>query len=392
MTEVRRHEVVKIFSDRAFLPEGVPHVPMLYPFWGISEAGESEENRDRLDRYRDVGASIFKLTELEEAEIAVLPFDWEFTTWTQASFYPASHRLAMAFVARAREAGVPVVVFYESDVLGEVPVEGALVFGTSLYRSRRKPREFALPGWTEDVLSKFAGGRVTVRRKVPTPTVGFCGYAPPLKMPWGKAKLKELARWTLERTGAIRFLNVVPGSYPRVRAIRSLDRSPRVETNFLIRPYVIRPNRSALISRYSANSLPSTSEQLRPEAASRSKREFFQNMVDSDYVLCSRGFGNYSYRLYESLACGRIPLFLDTDCVLPYDFAIDWKRYCLWVDRSEFGSIPDRVAEFHDALSPGQFEELQLECRRLWEEWLAPEAFFAQFVRHLHAAGVIPTG
>jgi hypothetical protein len=62
------------------------------------------------------------------------------------------------------------------------------------------------------------------------------------------------------------------------------------------------------------------------------------------------------------------------------------------VDRSEFGSIPDRVAEFHDALSPGQFEELQLECRRLWEEWLAPEAFFAQFVRHLHAAGVIPTG
>jgi hypothetical protein len=69
-----------------------------------------------------------------------------------------------------------------------------------------------------------------------------------------------------QRTGAIHFLNVVPGSYPRV-AIRSLDRSTRVEMNFLICPYVIRPYRSALISRYSPNSLPSTSAQLRPEAA-----------------------------------------------------------------------------------------------------------------------------
>ena len=104
-------------------------------------------------------------------------------------------------------------------------------------------------------------------------------------------------------------------------------------------------------------------------------------MMDSDYVLCSRGFGNYSYRLYESLACGRIPVFVDTDCVLPYDFVIDWKRYCVWVDQSDLDSIPDRVAEFHDDLSPQQFEDLQLECRRLWEKWLAPEGFFAVGVK-----------
>jgi hypothetical protein len=115
-------------------------------------------------------------------------------------------------------------------------------------------------------------------------------------------------------------------------------------------------------------------------------------MMDSDYVLCSRGFGNYSYRLYESLACGRIPVFVDTDCVLPYDFVIDWKRYCVWVDQSDLDSIPDRVAEFHDDLSPQQFEDLQLECRRLWEKWLAPEGFFAQFARHLDTADLDSPG
>jgi hypothetical protein len=365
---------------------------MLYPFWGISDAGESEENRARLDRYREIGDSLFELTSLDRADVAVLPFDWEFTTWAGPSFAPASRDMAMAFAARAAEADVPVVVFYESDVLQEVPVEGALVFGTSLYRSRRKPNEFAVPGWTEDLLSRYAGGQVTIRRKPAKPTVGFCGYAPPLRMPWGKAKLKEMARWAIARTGATHLLNVIPGSYPRVQAIRMLERSRRLETNFLIRPYVIRPNRSTLLSRSNPGALPPTSAPLRPGLAASSRLEFFQNIVESDYVLCSRGFGNYSYRFYETLACGRIPLFIDTDCVLPYDFAIDWKRYCVWVDQSDLGSIPDRIAEFHGALSPGEFEGLQLECRNLWREWLAPEAFFAQFVRHLHAAGLAPPG
>ncbi len=116
---------------------------------------------------------------------------------------------------------------------------------------------------------------------------------------------------------------------------------------------------------------------------SRSRLEFLQNVVESDYVLCARGFGNYSHRLYEALACGRIPLFIDTDCVLPFDFAIDWKRFCVWVDQTDLRSVADRVAEFHASISGEEFEELQVACRRLWEEWLSPEAFFANFYRHL---------
>jgi hypothetical protein len=387
VSAVRRNDArMRIYSDRSFLPSGVPHVPMLYPFWGVSEIGETEQNRQRLDRYRHIGSSLFELTTLERADIAVLPFDWEFTRWTKADFFPATREFATAFVARANAAGVPIVIFYESDVVQEVPVDGALVFASSLYRSTRRPNEVAMPAWTEDLLSTYAGGRVSVRKKRGRPTVGFCGYAPPLGMPWGRPKLKELARWALARTGLIRLMSVIPASYPRVQAIRLLGRGSQVDTNFLIRPYVMRPNRSTALS-HSNRALPSASDESHADATS--KREFFDNMMDSDYVLCSRGFGNYSYRLYEALACGRIPLFIDTDCVLPYDFAIDWKRYCVWVAESELGSIADRVSDFHQALSPGEFEELQLACRRLWEDWIGPEAFFARFDLHLGGAGLL---
>jgi hypothetical protein len=117
-----------------------------------------------------------------------------------------------------------------------------------------------------------------------------------------------------------------------------------------------------------------------PDDVHRVRREYVQNIADSDYVLCARGAGNFSYRLYETLSCGRIPVFIDTDCVLPLESLIDWKQYCVWVDEWDLSRIGDRVAGFHASLTPAEFVERQRACRRLWETHLAPQGFFA----HLH--------
>jgi hypothetical protein len=69
--------------------------------------------------------------------------------------------------------------------------------------------------------------------------------------------------------------------------------------------------------------------------------------------------------------------------VLPYDFAADWREHCVWVDESELESIGDRVAAFHESLGEQEFVELQCECRRFWEKYIAPEGFFGRFHEHL---------
>jgi hypothetical protein len=107
-------------------------------------------------------------------------------------------------------------------------------------------------------------------------------------------------------------------------------------------------------------------------------------MVNSDYILCARGKGNFSFRLYETLSCGRIPVFINTDCVLPYDFEINWKEFCVWVEEEDIDSIAKRVAEFHNALTPEGFTAIQRKCRKLWEDRLSPEGFFANFHKHLN--------
>jgi hypothetical protein len=42
-----------------------------------------------------------------------------------------------------------------------------------------------------------------------------------------------------------------------------------------------------------------------------------EHMRSSTYVFCPRGTENYSFRLYEALSFGRIPVIIDTDMVFP---------------------------------------------------------------------------
>ena len=41
-------------------------------------------------------------------------------------------------------------------------MENSLLFSASMDRSKRTPRDFALPGWTDDLLTKYRGGKLDV--------------------------------------------------------------------------------------------------------------------------------------------------------------------------------------------------------------------------------------
>jgi hypothetical protein len=46
-------------------------------------------------------------------------------------------------------------------------------------------------------------------------------------------------------------------------------------------------------------------------------QEYKTNLLQSDYILCPRGFGNFSIRFYEALSSGATPLVIDSGSELP---------------------------------------------------------------------------
>lgn len=354
---------MKIYSDREFLPKGVEHVVMLYPFWGKNPEHPRAPERGRFDRYADAGRSFFEMSSLAEADFEVMPAPWERVMQNKEA-----RDLALQFASKSKQAGKRIVVYFCSDLNDEVPIENSVILRTSFFNSTRKFNEFALPAWSEDLLDRYAGGSLPVRKKRQKPVMGFCGYA---KEPTLKWKVQNLWRRAVNPTGSESRQESMPliGATIRARALRALADSSAVETNFIVR------------DRFLGGALRADGN-VDFERMQKVRLEFFQNLVDSDFVLCARGAGNFSYRLYETLCCGRIPVFINTDCVLPYEFTIDWSNYCVWVDQDEMKWVADKIADFYSALSPQDFIDLQHNCRKLWEKWLSPQGFFANFFLH----------
>jgi hypothetical protein len=346
---------LKIYSAAKYIPDGLPCFVMLAPFFGAPPEDPREPEAGRFDAYYERATELFELTTLARAEVAVLPVAWEHVRGD-----PRAEVLANELAQRAAEAGKPLVLFFISDSAEKVPLKSVCVFRTSMYRSRRDPNEFAVPAWSEDIVERHLGGHLSLRSKQERPTVGFCGFAG-YSMPTSD-------RMTVRaKTFARRMKHRVRKPTIRESVIARLRSSTTIDLNLVLREQF-----------WAGVGDPSVPHEERAKARS----EYVNNMIGSDYVVCARGGGNFSYRLYETLCAGRIPLFIDTDCVLPYDFELAWKDYCVCIDESELIDVEQRVMQFHESLSSEAFLDLQRRCRRLWEDRISPLGFFSNFYRH----------
>jgi len=311
-------------------------VHLLWPFWGASHW---------FDRYPPLygefmqrGRTLFTLTESpEQADCFLPPSGW------QQGGSPQAVRMAEL----ARRHGKPLLVFFCSDSYEDVPLEDAIVYRTSMDRSTRKPCEQSWPIWTCDILRSYGGGMVAERRWTSRPSVGYCGYVDyrnPFE--WAQRRLR----------GQISASMTLRGD-----AVRALLASPSVE------PRIIRRRRFG------------------GAAKPREREEFARNLLSSDYALVARGNGNFSFRLYEAMSAGTIPVFLDTDCCLPFDDVIPYRDLFVWVPADQVTRVGDYVTEYHSRLDDRSFNERRRTIRDVYDRYLSPLGFHRQLAARLAA-------
>ncbi len=227
--------------------------------------------------------------------------------------------------------------------------------------SLKKVNEIIQPGdMKSDLLDEYFSGEFQIRSKSQAPKVGFDGIAN-----YPKSKLAGTIAKNSIHYYSKKFMNdpissgpIIPYLLKRKKLLKVLSQSNLIETNFNIRdsfaPGTIGQNQQA-------------------------RKEFIQNIIESDYTFCFRGAANYSLRFYETLCLGRIPLFINTNCVLPFENNINWKEVVLWVDETEIDFLGEKIHDYHFSMSAEQFVEKQKYCREIWETYLSKEGFIQQF-------------
>lgn len=302
--------------------------------------------------------------QVAQADWAVLLYNW--------NYYHQSKRLGEAhqFIRQAQMAGKPVLTWVGGDFGARVPEPQVWVFGAAGYRSRAGSKRFGTPVFIRDPLREQGYAGIEPHPKPAKPRIGFCGYARTTALKTLAFMLNTLVRNTasaLHLSGAEPQTLYPPPVYLRQRILEKLSHSPRVETDFIQN------------TRYQAGARTALDQQ-------EARRRFFNNIRDTDYTLCVRGSGNFSVRLYETLAMGRIPILVDTDCLLPYADDPRWKTCCVYVRQEQIDQVDEMVSAFHNRLTEHDFIEVQQQARQFWEERLCMEGFFNHFAEHFQHA------
>ena len=209
-------------------------------------------------------------------------------------------------------------------------------------------------------LKIYKSNKIKIRPKNKIPKIGFCGHA--TSNPF--VRIYQIIKYLIINISRF-FKNPYNSNYEpffqsgfeRFKLLKHLESENGIETEFILR------------EKYRAGAKSDFERKS-------STKEFYNNIRNSDYVICLRGSGNFSIRFYETLMMGRIPIFINTDCLLPLEDLIDWRSHVVWIEWEDRYRITEILKNFHSKISQHDFEKLQLNNRQLWLKFLQPNQIF----------------
>jgi hypothetical protein len=231
-------------------------------------------------------------------------------------------------------------------------------FRMSGYRSKLSNRNQGFPAALTDQHFKiYKTKNIILRHKKKLPTVGFCGLASNDLFLRTKQNIKRIKDNLGNSENLFNNNTHQPkydSAYERYTILKKIEEAKFIRTNFIFRNQY----RGGAVTKNEIN---------------ETTLEYYDNMIKSDYIFCSRGYGNFSIRLYETLMMGRIPIFLNTDCLLPFPELINWENHLIWIEWNQKDNITRIIKNFHDGITDQKFKEIQLNNRNLWDEILKPK-------------------
>jgi hypothetical protein len=302
----------------------------------------------------------------DQAEVALFPFD---LASCLRSEYDRSELLDL--VASNARRGLRTLLLLTHDHVAPLNVgqPESIVLRTSMQWSLAYCSEYPLPIVVDD---PYGAGTFEPRPWTPLPVVGFIGHSGIL----GLHRAARAARAGVTGpvppghvSGEISMVDEVLktplniGLYIRQRALKALRSSE------IVRAWIVERDR------YFFHFDPVARLQLRDE--------YLRHLFSSDYILCVRGAGNFSIRLFETLAAGRVPVIVDTDLALPCADVIDWQGLGVWIPIGEIDRIDEVVARSHAEDGVEGFEQRQRAARAAFVDVLSAKGFSGYVAQHL---------
>lgn len=127
------------------------------------------------------------------------------------------------------------------------------------------------------------------------------------------------------------------------------------------------------------NTADEFSQLLHRKMSGGERRDYYRRYAEmtkaSKFVLCPRGLGVATIRLFETMRMGRVPVILSDGWVPPS--GPEWEKFSIRVREADYGKIPHLLEEREPmAVQMGMW------ARREWENWFSEEVAFHRVVEY----------
>jgi hypothetical protein len=108
--------------------------------------------------------------------------------------------------------------------------------------------------------------------------------------------------------------------------------------------------------------------------------ELFTRLTErSRYTLCPRGFGPTSFRLYEAMQLGSVPVYVSDHHHLPWTDEIDWNEIAVLVRRDEIPHLSERLRAIDDA----SYQRMLARIRHVYDDYFSLAGVCRQIERRV---------
>lgn len=204
-------------------------------------------------------------------------------------------------------------LFYNDDYDKQIIPDSKFIklYRTSLNKSTKLSNEYSLPAFSPD----YFENNYLEDSKL---NIGYCGHT---------------------MHGRDKYLNI-------------LDTSD-LNTNFILRKGFWAPGLDKLVAR----------------------REYIENIDNNLFTLCYRGAGNFSYRFYDVMMMGRIPILIKTDSVFPFEDKYDLDSIGVVIDEKDINNLIEKIKIFYNVKN---LIHVQKQNRIIWDTYFSPCGFLNQ--------------
>lgn len=349
MDTAKGDSVIFLYIPEHLKRKGYHYSTLLYPFWGVQEMKNKIASTE-LFKMQNFDPAYYQLTkESASADYVLLPYNY----WFLKKRDP---ELISLYIEEAKKLNKPLLIDAIGDTMKKIDIPNSVVLRYASYRGRLKENDIIVPVFAEDLLVSHQSGEFKAKEKSKKAIIGFSG--------WSSFSLFTLPR-TYIRNAHLLLLGVfishfrahTKGIFLRKKIINTFKKTEAITTNFLER------------TSFSGNVKTAQGD------IDTLRKEFVENILESDYTLCVRGDANQSTRFFEVLSLGRIPIFIDTDIPLPLEDKINYKEFCIFIDYRDIKDIDTIVSEFHKAVSPEKFKEMQKKAREAYKTYLRVDTY-----------------